>query len=295
MTNGDLTIPQEVVAYFRKKGSSKTTVTPAALQRMINSTRIPLPQHDIYVMGKMKGSLEPCFFTRIRIVNKASERNTLQGLLGVRFIAGHGLRKMGGDTSMQIMRPAGIQKYVTDDTSNFKKRAVVHLGDEVLCLKDAEGFCDIPLMDDRTRARVEKVINAKKREAYARKKKGLEEWPHMNRKTMLADNQKTIHRMLLPYMKNLPTNQYFHHFARDMWAGLLQLRQEFCPDQGGFILEVFPDLCKKRSRDDGDQSNRNEPSVKEEQQEPSTKRRALNKLSKNASTLRSICSSDVSW
>ena len=289
--NGDITdFPSEVFSFFNKKGAGDA-VTPAVLQGMIGSSTIPLPNYDIYVMGKKPGGTLPAYFTKLRITTKASERNTVQGLLGVRFLAGYGYRKwveQGGSSDVTIKRPADIKKLVTEDTSSFKKRAVIYLNGNVLSLSLADGFCRIPLMDHRLLGDFENPTNSKKRDAYALKKKKGKEWAHINRNSMLAENKKAMHRMLLPYKKNLLENEYFREFLKDIVEGCLQLRKEFCPEEDTEIstqqvLACFS-VTKRRSEE------------AEIQHQPG-KRRVLDKVSNNLdmSVLRKIPPTELSW
>lgn len=287
--NGDIeNFPKEVFSFYNRKGAGKV-VTPAVLQGMIGSSTIPLHQHDIYVMGKKPGSTSPAYFTKMRIETKASERNTVQGLLGVRFLAGYGYHKwvkQGGNSDVTIKRPADIKKLVTEDTSSFKKRAVIYLNGNVLSLSLADGFCQIPLMDHRLLGDFENPHNSKKRDAYALKKKKGKEWAHINRNSMLVENKKAMHRMLLPYKKNLRDAEYFQEFMQDMVQGCLQLRKEFCPeeDPNRNIQQVLTCFSgnKRRSEQAASQPG---------------KRRVLDKMSKNLDTsgLQRIPPGEISW
>lgn len=299
--NGEIgDFPQEVFAFFAKKGGGNTIVTPNLLLNLIGSKKICLAKYDIYVMGKKKGSLEPYYYTKLRIDTKASERNTVQGFLEVRFLAGYGYRQTGGDSSTRIMRPSGIQKLVTDDTGSFKKRAVIHLNDGgVIALSAADGFCDIPLMDDRKLAKFENSTNAKKkREAYARKKKTNNQWAHMSRVSMAAMNQKMILRMLLPYKNNLPEDMYFKEFSKDVVSLLLEVKDEFCPDAELELPDIAYAQATKRKataaslkepRGSGRRSKKSAPEHK------TNGGASGQKNFKNANALTKISSSAVSW
>lgn len=285
--NGDITnFPPEVFSFFNKKGCGEA-VTPAVLKAMIGSPTIPLPQHDIYTMGKESGGTSPAYFTKLRIVTKVSERNTVQGLMGIRFLAGYGYHKwvqQGGNSDVTIMRPADIKKLVTEDTSTFKKRAVIFLNGNVISLSLADGFCRIPLMDHRLLGDFENPTNSKKRDAYALKKKKDNEWAHINRNSMLVENKKAMHRMLLPYKKNLREKEYFQEFLKDMVQGCLQLRKEFCPEEDPVrnTQQVLACFSGKKS---------DQPAT-----QPGTKR-VLDKMSNNLdiSKLRKIAPAEVSW
>ena len=286
--NGDITdFPPEVFSFFNKKGSG-APVTPAILQDMIGSSTIPLPNHDIYAMGKKAGGTLPAFFTKLKIVTKASERNTVQGYLGVRFIAGYGYRKwvqQGGSSDVTIMRPADIKKWVTEDTLCFKKRAVIFLDGNVVPLSFADGFCSIPLMDHRLLGDFENPTNAKKRDAYALKKKKDKEWAHINRNSMLVENKKALHRMLLPYKKNLLESEYFQEFLKDMVRGCIQLREEFCPEED-YNRNVQQVLTCFSGNKGGQETT-----------QPPRKRRVFDKVSDNIDTseLRRIPPSELAW
>ena len=286
--NGDITdFPPVIFSHFNTKGAGES-VTPAVLQGMIGSSTIPLPKHDIYTMGKEAGGTLPAYYTKLRIVAKDSERNTVQGFLGVRFMAGYGYRKwvqQGGSSAVTIMRPADIKKWVTEDTTTFKKRSVIYLNGNVVSLKLADGFCSIPLMDHRLLGDFENPSNGKKRGSYALKKKEGKEWAHINRISMLAENKKAIHRMLLPYKKNLLETEYFQEFMKDMVQGFLQLRAEFYPeeDYNRNVQQVL--TCFSGNK--GEQ----------ETTQPRKRRVVLDKMSNNIDTseLRRIPPSELAW
>lgn len=286
--NGDISnFPKEVWDYYKQKGSGHV-VTPAFLLQICGSTTIPVEQHDIYVMGKEKSDLpgrknnEPVFFTKLRIDSKSAERNTVQGLLGVRFLGGFGYINNNSNSELKVMRPTNIDKFVTRDSSQFRKRAVIHVNGHVLAMSRAEGFCRIPLMDDRVLAKFEKRSNAKKREAYARKKKGLNEWAHINRKAMLEENKKAILGMLVAYKKNLRDTEFFEEFMRDLIAIGLELRKEFCSNANMEIFSV-PNDSKRR--------------IDNDEELEAKKRRVLRKISQNLklTALKNISSSEIKW
>ena len=293
--NGDITnFPKEVWDYFKEKGSG-VVVTPAFLKEILGSTTIPLDQHDIYVMGKekttgKKKNNEPVFFTKLRIVSKSAERNTVQGLLGVKFLGGFGYMNNDSNSDLKVMRPTNIDKFVTHDSSQFRKRAVIYVNGHVLAMSRAEGFCRIPLMDDRVLAKFEKRSNAKKREAYARKKKGLNEWAHINRKAMMEENKKSILGMLVAYKKNLRDAEFFGEFMRDIVAIGLQLKEEFCSNANmeALLGDLGTDgMTKKRSHDDDE----DDPELEVK------KKRVLSKISHNLklTALKNIASSEIKW
>lgn len=281
--NGDISdFPEEVMSYFNTKGSGDV-VTPAFLHEISGSSEIALEKYDIYVMGKRKstgtGKKKAVFYTKMRIDSKGAKRNTVQGLLGVRFLSGFGYIKNGCNSDLKVMRPTNIDKLVTEDSNQFRKRAVIHLNGYVLALSLAEGFCRIPLMDDRILAKFEKRSNAKKREAYARKKKADNEWAHINRKAMRKDNKKALLGMLVPYKKNLGDN-YFEEFMKDIVAIGLQLEGEFCPNENVSPI-IIDSGIKKRSID----------SNKEDE-----KRVVLQKIqNRKWPALNTIASSGIKW
>ena len=292
--NGDISnIPRVVWEYYKEKGSGQV-VTPAFLLEICGSTTIPVEQHDVYVMGKeeserKKKDNQPKFITKMRIDSKSAERNTFQGLLGVRFLEGFGYVNNGSNSDLKVMRPTNIDKLVTHDSSQFRKRAVIHVNGHVLAISRVEGFCRIPLMDDRVLAKFEKKSNAKKREAYARKKKGLNEWAHINRKAMQEENKKAILGMLVAYKKNLRDTEFFGEFMRDIMAIGVQLREEFCSNANmEKLLGDFSTNDNKRRVDDHDHGD-DKLEVK--------KRRVLSKISQNLklTALRNISSSEIKW
>lgn len=286
-------IPMNVLTFFHTKGSG-TVVTPAVLKRLIGSATLDLSKFDIYTMGKRKalnknGINPPAFFTKLRIYGKSAERNSVQGLLGVKFLDGYGY-KLVGDSELRVMRPTNIDKYVTEDSSPFRKRSVVYVQGHVFSLARLEGFINIPLMDDRVLAKFENKSNAKKREAYARKKKKSNEWAHINRTTMLRENKKVLLGMLLKYKRNLDDNNFFKEFMSDTLNIGLELGKEFNVDVQ-HLVDLQPKLQTPL------------PLVQDKVQvsaissSPNTKKRRLmqnitEKL--NTSTLRRV-SSDKKW
>lgn len=308
--NGDISdVPKEVVSFFKKKGLGKV-VTPAFLQEISGSPEIAVEKHNMYVMGKKirTGSVNrPAYLTKMRIDGKSSQRNSVQGLLGVRFLGGFGYMNNNCSADLRVMRPTNIDKLVTEDSSQFRKRAVIHLNGHVLALSRAEGFCRIPLMDDRVLAKFEKRSNAKKREAYARKKLAGNEWAHINRNAMQEENKKTILGMLVPYKKNLG-DEFFREFMKDLIAIGLQLGKEFGTNAsiddllvnvninsgtGGTInsgtsgtINRSTSGTRKRGLNDVD------PDADLEAQ----KRVVLQKISQNKWTaVRTVSSSDIKW
>ena len=298
--NGDISdFPGEVLSFFRKKGSGKV-VTPAFLQEISGSSEIALEKHDVYVMGKRKstgsGTKEankPAFFTKMRIDSKSSLRNTVQGLLGVRFLGGFGYMNNNSSADLKVMRPTNIDKLVTEDSSQFRKRAVIHLNGHVLALSRAEGFCRIPLMDDRVLAKFEKRSNAKKREAYARKKKAGNEWAHINRNAMQEENKKTILGMLVPYKKNLG-DEFFREFMKDLIAIGLQLGDEFCTNAS--IDDLLVNVNSGTSGTSGTRK-RGIDEVDPDADLEAKKRVVLQKMSQNLkwTALKTISSSEIKW
>lgn len=274
--NGDITdFPKAVWSYYNTKGAGDV-VTPKTLRELTGCTMIDVPQHDIYVMGKRKArdgkhkDNRPVFFTKMRIEGKSAARNSVQGLLAVRFTGGYGYRK--SDSKLRVMRPTNIDKLVTQDSSQFRKRAVVYVNGHVLALSRVEGFCRIPLMDDRVLAKFEKKSNAKKREAYARRKKGRNEWAHINRETMVEENKKVILGMLLKYKKNLGDKEFFLEFMQDIVAIGADLRDEFCSDANIEDLLAVGGFEKKKRR------------VEEEDDLEAKRQRVLKKISENLNT-----------
>lgn len=287
--NGDITdFPKAVWSYYKTKGAGDV-VTPKTLKKLTGSSTIDVPQHDIYVMGKEKArngkhkDNKPVFFTKMRIEGKSAERNSVQGLLAVRFTGGYGY--MNTDSNLRVMRPTNIDKLVTQDSSQFRKRAVVYVNGHVFALSRVEGFCRIPLMDDRVLAKFEKKSNAKKREAYARRKKCRNEWAHINRETMLEENKKVILGMLLKYKKNLRDKEFFLEFMRDIVTIGADLREEFCSDANIQDLLVGCGLENNKKRH-----------IQEEEDGLEAKRqRVLKKISDNLDTRALSGMSKVKW
>lgn len=244
-TQIDEEFPSELLSFFMNKRAT-IVVTPAVIHSAIGTHTISLEKYDVFAVGKRKGLKEYAFWTKLRIVTKASARNNVQGFLGVQFLAGYGFKKMGYDSSVKIMRPTDIQKLITEDTASLKKRSVIDLGGGVFIpLWSAECFCRIPLMDDCQMSTHEKSINSRKREAYARKKATENGWAHVNREGMKKEQKKHMHRMLIPYKKNLHDSVFFDVFMNDIVAGCLQLKQEFCPgEDNNRVLDAFQSVQK---------------------------------------------------
>ncbi|ACH46784.1 unknown [Feldmannia species virus] len=228
-----LNIPAEVSAFFGKKGSATEIVNLSKVIDIVGGSTISLEKYDIYVMGKRSGESRPSFYTKLRVECRAQARNQIQGLLGIRFLEGYGYEKAGRDNSLKVMRPSDVQKYVTQDSASFKKRAVIHIGPEnVLSLCMAEPFCRIPLMDENLLATTGKKSNARKREAYARKKARRRDWVHMTREATVKKNYTRMHQMLLAYKRSLGETEYFSEFVKDVSKTCSRLRSEFGIDNG---------------------------------------------------------------
>lgn len=239
--NGDISVfPKDVFEFFGKKGSTTLVVNPRVLQEVVGDSTIPLDKYDVYVMGKKLGDNRPSFFTKMRIEGRAQARNKIQGFLGIRFLAGYGFQKVHQDSSLKIMRPTDIQKLVTQDSASFKKRAIIRINDGVgLSLAMTEAFCKIPLLNDTVLDAVDTKANMRKREAYARKRAREKNWAHLNRESTLNENHVRMHRMLLPYKRNLPDGEYFQEFLRDIVRGCLRLQAEFCPEDQDKCRKIF--------------------------------------------------------
>lgn len=267
--------PASVYRFFDAKGT-RNLVTPTFLQGILGVSEIYIPEHDIYVMGKERGDKSKRFWTKMRIRSKASERNMLQGLLGVEFLAGHGKLKVDSEykengcrgseknaesntnaesSRFHIMRPITIRSIVTEDGASFKKRSVIHLKDDVfVILEDAESFCRIPLMDQELLDKHEKRSNSKKRDAYARKKVAGNKWAHVNRDCMLREQLKRMHKMILPYKRNLSDDAYFSEFTKDILTNCMHLHKDFSSDSDSSLQFLKRSLSNIESEECNDES-----------------------------------------
>ena len=297
--NGDISdVPPKVFGYFNERGQGQL-VTPAFLVQITGSPVLDLERYDIYVMGKKNGGAKnnpPAYMTKLRIVSKSSERNSTQGQLGVRFIQGFGYINNDSNSDLKVMRPTNISRLVTQDTSQFKLRAVIHVNGHVLAFSHAEAFIRIPLMDDRVLAKFENPINAKKRGAYARKQEALKEWAHINRKAMQEENKKAVLRMLVVYKKNLRDTDFFGEFMLDILAIGLQLRDEFCSNAN--METLFGDFLERVNSDNKENKENKKRSIDNEEDPDleAKKRHALRKTQNlNNTDLRKTSASSIKW
>ena len=237
--NGDISeFPKEMFDFFNYP-SKRKLVTPAMLTESLGRDTFRLDNCDIYVMGKRTGCRDPVFWTKLRIINREFERNVLQGFLGVQFMSGYGFNRCNCDNSIRLMRPTDIGKMVTEDVSVFKKRAVVNLNGTFISLEHAESFCDLPLMTslDVSSNKRDNKVNGRKRKAYAKKQEISNKWAHISRESMEKEQKKSLHKMLLPYKKNLGMEVYFAEFMKDVLKNCELLKKEFkCEDDlSGYV------------------------------------------------------------
>lgn len=292
--NGDISdFPPEVFTFFNTRGKGPV-VTPSSLKALTGSTTLDLHKYDIYTMGKKKTSSKtsrnpPTYFTKLRICGKNSERNSLQGLLGIKFLSGYG-HKLVGNSELKIMRPINIDALVTKDTSPFRKRSAVYINGKVLSLTGVEGLSYIPILDDRVMSMHETKHQAYKREAYARLKKGNNEWAHINRDTMLKENKRVLLDILVKYKKNIQGSLFFQEFMQDLMRIGFELGGEF----GATLTseDLMKDICAKSNKSN---KRKNDSTEAAEADEEVKKRRVLDTISKqlNTTALRRVSSVEL--
>jgi len=227
--NGDISgFPTGVFGFFSNP-SLRRPITLKWLQSVIGTSIIHVQRYDIYAMGKRKGNRKPAFWTKMRILMRESERNVFQGNLGVEFLEGYGSKMMGTMKGIQMMRPVNIRDMVTQDISDFKKRAVIHLGgDNFVLLSEAESFCEFPFYTSKEiHESGDNRVNCRKRKYYARRMDQKKQWPHITRKSVCDGNRNKLFKMLLPYRKNLPSDTYFTEFTDDILSALESFRDDF--------------------------------------------------------------------
>jgi len=227
--NGDISgFPDGVFGFFSNPGLRRP-ITLKWLQSVIGTSTIHVQLYDIYAMGKRKGDRRPTFWTKMRILMRESERNVFQGNLGVEFLEGYGAKMMGNVEGIQMMRPVNIRDMVTQDISDFKKRAVIHLGgNNFVLLAEAESFCEFPFYTSKEiHDSGDNRVNCRKRKYYARRMDQKKQWPHITRKSVRDGNRNKLFKMLLPYRKNLPPDTYFTEFTNDILSELECFRDEF--------------------------------------------------------------------
>lgn len=204
------------------------SVTPTDLVQLLGRETIPLQNYDIYAFGKKSGDSNTMFCTKMRILHRAQPRNMIQGFIGVRFLAGYGFKKVANNSTTKIMRPTDIQKLVTQDSVSFKKRAFVYIDEKhIFPLTMVESLCQIPLMEEALIIKIDKKANARKREAYARKRAHCQDWAHTNRTSVVNENHARLHRMLLTYKANLSKDDYFREFVKDVAQNCVRLKNDF--------------------------------------------------------------------
>ena len=221
--------PKEMFDFFNYP-SRRKIVTPEFLIETHGRSTFNLNECDIYVMGKRKGCRKPVFWTKLRITSREFERNALQGLLGVQFLGGFGFDKCERTDAIKLMRPSDIGKLVSEDNAVFKKRSVVDINGTFVALEYAESFCELPLMtssDISSNGGHNICVNSRKRKVYAMKRLKDKKWAHANRVTIELEQKRSLHKMLLPYKKNIDHSVYFEEFMKDIMKNCKVLQQEF--------------------------------------------------------------------
>lgn len=281
-TNGSCDFPQPVLDFFTTKKRDNHLVTPSFLKLHTGNPKVVLANYDIYSMGKMKGSKQVSYWTKLRILSKDNPSNTIQGQLQVEFHSGHGFKEIG--PGIQVMRPTNIQKIITKDTTSFKKRSIIEISAGIyVTLHQIDSLCEIPLMDADLLSRFEKIANLKKREAYARRKTKDKSWRHVSKANMYKENKKLIVKMLIPYMKNLPRDEFFKVFMEDNVSWCLEVKKEFFSDEEYMCTDEYTSellgncVGSKRQLEPDPDSNKSSKTV------PTSR------------SIRHISSTDISW
>ncbi|AAR26899.1 FirrV-1-B24 [Feldmannia irregularis virus a] len=222
--------PPDIFDHFDTKRTTtfNQMLTPADLLHLLGRETVPLQDYDIYVLGKRPGDSKIKFYTKMRIEHRVHARNIIQGFVGVRFLGGYGFENVANSASLKVMRPTDIQKLVTQDSVSFKKRALVYIDqDHVYPLTMIEPLCHIPLVASAALDKIDKKANARKREAYARKRSRCNDWAHVNREAIVSDNHTRLHRMLLAYKRNIRHKDFFDEFMMDVMKNCRQLERDF--------------------------------------------------------------------
>jgi len=233
--SGD-TYPESMKTHFTKPYHRKL-VSGAGIEEICGSSRIYLENYDVYAMGKKKDDKKSFLWTKMRIIGREFQRSVLQGYLKIELISGYGYnsyikaRDIGfGSKVVVILRLSDLTPLITEDGAVFKKRAVIDLGnDKYAPVDQVESFCILPLITsnelmnenvDDTR-KIKDRANCRKRKAYAMKvKRG-------NRELIRTDGYKCMHKMLLRYRRQLPSDLYMEEFIKDVLENCTKIHDEF--------------------------------------------------------------------
>ena len=259
--NGDISsFPKSMFDFFTKP-SVRKHITTKWLIDSIGSPTIKVQDYDIYAMGKRLGDRTPVFWTKMRILTRESERNVFQGNLGVKILEGYGKKSMDGFHGITMMRPVKIRKLITQDISDFKKRAVIHLGgDNFAFLKDIECFAEFPYYTSKDiKATGDNSVNCRKRRYYAKRMDKKKSWAHISKESILIAHKKKIASMIQPYRKNAPIGLYFEEFIGD----ILKIIEEVRTDYGEQTTSTLGYLSQIDSSEDSSEESSEESSVGE--------------------------------
>lgn len=231
-------VPPSITDFAATRGRKPTTP-----QEIIDVVGVlNLNEYDVYVMGKRMGDTNAYYWTSMRIMGKESPGKTLTGYLLTKFISGEGFKRAGSPEESMILRPANIAKLVTDDTVAFKNRAFIVLNERVFRLSDVEPYCVLPPIPPSLLEGFESPASSQKRVKYAREKYLKNGWAHVNMASMREEQRRAMHKMLLPYMKNLSQRSFFDAFMKDMIETCTSLRDEFCVEGDTLEMPETPEV-----------------------------------------------------
>ena len=233
--NGNM-YPESMKTHFTKPYHRKL-VSGSDIEEICGSSRINLEKYDVYAMGKKKNEKKNLLWTKMRIIGREFQRSVLQGYLKIELISGHGyesyIRTRGieyGTKVIVILRLSDLTPLITEDGAVFKKRAVIDLGnDKYAPIDQVESFCILPLITsnelmnenvDDTRKSKDRA-NCRKRKAYAMKDK------RGNRELIRSDGYKCMHKIVLRYKRQLPSDLYMDEFIKDVLENCTRIQNEF--------------------------------------------------------------------
>ena len=228
--------PESMKTHFTKPYHRKL-ISGVGIEEICGSTRINLEKYDVYAMGKKKNEKKSFLWTKMRIIGREFQRSVLQGYLKIELISGYGynsyIRTRGiefGTKVVVILRLSDLIPLITEDGAVFKKRAVIDLGnDKYAPIDQVESFCILPLITsnelmnenvDDTR-KIKDRANCRKRKAYAMKDK------RGNRELIRSDAYKCMHKIVLRYKRQLPSDLYMDEFIKDVLENCTRIQNEF--------------------------------------------------------------------
>ena len=241
-------VPESVHRFFRGEGGTNVMVSPSFLKQHTGQSRICLPEYDIYHGGKDKKN--EVVYTRYRILGKESIHNTIQGILEIKFVEGHGMGDSPSNHIPRFMRPNDVKKLVTTGSTSIKRNSVIILRSGLLVrLEDVENFCDLPVIDRSRLCKSQTQLAIAKRETY-KAVRGTDNWAHVKRGALAREMERSVHKLILPYYRKYRTGEdqegFFKAFVEDLLVVCTAHHSNFV--EGGDFGSLVQDTMSRGSK-----------------------------------------------